>query len=366
MTTRTTQSAPRVLLVSLSGIGNLLMATPMLRALRETNPTARTDVLVAPRGTAEVLTQHPRVQQVLLGQPKPSFRQWVGSVQNLQRRRYDVGIVTHPGQLIASSSVLFFGTVRRRIGYRYAWGPLQHTRLFLSIGLDLRDHTRLELTDRSAHDVVQNLRLLEPLGIHVDPKSARYDFHLREDDHERAETWLRDRDLLDVPIIGFHPGAHADLAYKRWPVDRWVALGDALADGTGSHLLIFGGPTEDALVRNVCDTLRAPATPVGLSLRVAAALAARCQFFVSNDSGLMHVAASQSVPTFGLFGPTDERRTAPWGPRGHVIRTAGTEPTYDVVRFRSVRGRETDPSLLALSVNAVLDALSNRIAQDDR
>lgn len=82
-------------------------------------------------------------------------------------------------------------------------------------------------------------------------------------------------------------------------------------------------------------------------------------FFVSNDSGLMHVAVSQKVPTFGLFGPTDERRIAPWGPYGHIIRAEGTKPTYDVHALKTVRKRrEADASLLALDVNAVMQHIN--------
>lgn len=355
---------PRVLLLSLSGIGNTLMATPLLRALRETHPHTRTDVMVAPRGTAEVLLRHPRVNEVLLSTPKPSWRQWVATIQNLQRRRYDVGLVTHPGQLVTSASLLAFGTVRRRIGYRYTWKFLRNSGCLLTDARALRDHTHLALSDRSAHDVVQNLRLLEPLGIQVDAPFVRYDFPLREEDHTRAEGWLQDRNLLDLPLIGMHPGTHSDLTYKRWPADRWVALSHALAEEIGAHVLMFGGPSEETLVRSLTDELEGKATPVGLSLRAAAALMARCQFFVSNDSGLMHVAVSQDVPTFGLFGPTDERRTAPWGTLGQVIRAHGTEPTYEVQRLRDVQSKGTDPSLLTLSVDTVLQRISEVLTQN--
>jgi ADP-heptose:LPS heptosyltransferase len=72
----------------------------------------------------------------------------------------------------------------------------------------------------------------------------------------------------------------------------------------------------------------------------------------------MHVAVSQKVSTFGLFGPTDETRTAPWGPFGHVIRAANTSPSYNVARLRQIKkNRNADPSLLALDVNTVFDRI---------
>lgn len=350
---------PRVLILALAGIGNLLMASPLFRALKDANPTAEIDVLVAPRGTAEVLEGNPRIRRILHGNAKPSLTEGRGLIRELKNARYDVGIVAHPGQLIASSSLLFFGRVRRRLGHRYTWKILHHSGLFLTDPVPLVLHVSLALLDRSAHDLVQNANLVRPLGIAVNPLEARYDFPLTPDDRSRADAWLAERDLANRTLIGFHPGAHHDLAYKRWPGARWSALGDWLSERYGAASLVFGGKGEHALKAEVCARMKTPAVPVDAPLRTTAALIARCTLFVSNDSGLMHVAVSQHVPTFGLFGPTDERRTAPWGPHGHVIRAAGTRPTYNVARLGDIREQhDADRSLQALSVEDVAREIS--------
>lgn len=321
-----TLDRPRVLVVALSGIGNLLMASPLFRALTDANPTAEIDVLVAPRGTRDVIERNPRIRTILVGKPKPSFSEWHALVQHIRQMRYDVGIVAYPGQLVTSASLLFFGRVRWRIGHRYSWGALRNTKLFLTDAVLLRPHQHLSLTNRSAHDVVRNLDLLRPLGITADPAHAAYDLPLAPDDREQADRWVAQQDLGTLTCIGLHPGAHRDLNLKRWPADRWALLGDRLAERYGARVLIFGGADERALVSTVCGQMHTNPLAVDVPLRTAAALMARCAFFVSNDSGLMHVAASQRVHTFGLFGPTDERRTAPWGPFGHAVRAAGTQP----------------------------------------
>lgn len=357
---------PRVLLVALSGIGNLLMASPLFRALQDANPTAELDLLVASRGTKSVLEVNPRMRKVLVGSPKPNPRTLWKLAAALRRERYTVGMVTYPGQLISSASLLFLGGIPRRIGHRYSWALLRGSGTFLSDAvpaLPLPPFSPHGPAPSDAHDVVQNLRLLEPLGITVDPRTTRYEFPLTTDDRARADAWLSQHDLGGHTLIGLHPGSYGDLAYKRWPTERFAELGDLLAEQYHATILVFGGQEEQTLKDEVEARMRARSLAVHAPLRIIAALIARCLCFVSNDSGLMHVAASQSVPTFGLFGPTDERRTAPWGPHGHVLRGPGTQPTYDLGNLRNLRDqRSPDPSLRALSTEDVFRAVSAVLA----
>lgn len=358
---------PRVLVVSLSGIGNLLMASPLFRALTDANPTAEIDVLVAPRGTRDVIERNPRIRTILVGKPKPSLMEWHALVQRIRHMRYDVGIVAYPGQLVTSASLLFFGRVHWRIGHRYSWRALRNTKLFFTHAVFLRPHQRLSLTDHSAHDVVRNLDLLRPLGITSALRShgeVGYEFPLSPDDRDRADRWVAQRNLGSTPLIGIHPGAHHDLGLKCWPADRWAALGDRLAERYSARVLVFGGADERALVSTVCSQMHTNPLTVDVPLRTAAALMARCAFFVSNDSGLMHVAVSQRVHTFGLFGPTDERRTAPWGPFGHVVRAPRTQPNTPAGATSGTEETNLgpDPSLLALSVEQVFAEVTGTLA----
>lgn len=359
-----------MLVVALSGIGNLLMASPLFRALTDAYPTAEIDILVAPRGTRDVVEGFLGIRTILLGKPKPSFIEWRALVRRIRRERYDVGIVAYPGQLVMSASLLFFGGVRRRIGHQYNWQALRNTGLFLTDAISVRPHQDLPLTDRSAHDVVRNLDLLRPIGITPDPQNPEhgtgkvgYEFQLSPDDRDQADRWIGEQSLQGTPLIGIHPGAHRDLGVKRWPVDRWAALGDRLAAHHDARVLVFGGADERALVSTVCEKMRTSPLKVDVPLRTAAALMARCAFVVSNDSGLVHVAVSQRVHTFGLFGPTDERRTAPWGPFGHVVRAPGTQPnTVAGASMSKQTNVGPDPSLLALSVEQVFAQVTGTLA----
>lgn len=342
---------PRILVLALSGIGNLLMQTPLIARLHERLPLARVSVLVARRGTADVLAGNASVFSALLGNAKPSLRERLGMLRSIQEGKFDIGIVSYPGQLVTSSSLLFFGNVRRRLGHRYRYHWLRDTSLFLT-------HAIPEVR---AHDVVQNLRLLEPLDIPYDVRAARYVFPLSPEEHAVAENFLEAHELTHTPLLGFHPGSHEDMMFKRWPPERWIQLGGELARAYDAKILVFGGEAEHELVRRVRDGIGDSAVAVTGPLRQSAAIARRCLLFVSNDSGLMHVAVSQNVPTFGLFGPTDETRTAPWGPYGHVIRAEGTQATYRLSGLPPGPWQTTDPSLLALDANEVLRRVTEQV-----
>lgn len=343
---------PKVLVLAMSGIGNLLMQTPLIKKLKDTNSTAEISVMLAPRGTKDVLLHNHNIKNVFVGYPKPSLKQRVRMIKTIQQGKFDIGIVAYPGQLITSSSLLSFGMIPTRIGHKYNYHFLKNSGLFLTKSFALQQ----------THDVQQNLNLLQGLGIDADPTNTEYDFPLTSAEQKETEYFLTQNNIDKTSLIGLHPGTNPDMAYKRWPVERWAQLADQLADQFKAKILIFGSADEDHLKTEIAKNMRHEPFNVTLSLRGTTALMSKCSFFVSNDSGLMHVAVSQKVPTFGLFGPTDENRTAPWGKYGHVIRAENTKPTYDVTKLREIKKLKTaDETLLALNTETVFNQIVNSI-----
>jgi len=337
---------PRVLVVAMSGIGNLLMQTPLIKRLKEINPSAEISVMVAPRGTKEVLLHNNNIKNIFVGFPKPSLTQRIEMIKTVQQGKFDFGIVAYPGQLIMSSSLLSFGKATTRIGHKYNYHFLKNSGLFLTQSFSLE----------KVHDVQQNLNLLQGLGIDTESSNAEYEFPLTAEEQNNAEIFLTQNNIDETNIIGLHPGTNANMIYKRWPIERWAQLADQLTDQFNAKILIFGGPDENKLKNEISKRMLHKPLSVTLPLRDTTALIGKCNFFVSNDSGLMHIAVSQKILVFGLFGPTDESRTAPWGKYGHVIRALGTQPTYDVAKLNEIRiKKEADQTLLALDVKTVFE-----------
>ncbi len=115
--------------------------------------------------------------------------------------------------------------------------------------------------------------------------------------------------------------------YKQWPLERFAALAERLTARGGlladARIAVFAAPNERAAARPLLERLPRARTidAIGAGdLLVVAAALQRCQLFVGNDSGLMHLAAAAGVPTLGLFGPSDERLYGPWGEHGASAR----------------------------------------------
>ena len=164
------------------------------------------------------------------------------------------------------------------------------------------------------------------------------------------------------PLLAVAPGAN--WAGKIWPAERFAELALRLtapgAPLAGAGILVTGGPDERPAAEAVLAALaeRRPIDGMGLSLPTAYAAFTRCALFVGNDSGLMHLAAATGRPTVGLFGPTDDRHYAPWGPEGLALRTPGSvdaligRPGYDHLTTGSLMG--------GLTVAAVAEAIAAR------
>jgi heptosyltransferase-2 len=145
---------------------------------------------------------------------------------------------------------------------------------------------------------------------------------------DRAEQRLRELGVSrDEPVVGFSPGAVGSLL-KRWYPERFAALALQIRDAYQARVLLFGASDERELGEEICRMASNPGV-VNLagqtSLDEAIALIGSCGLFVTNDSGLMHVAAALDVPLVGIFGPTDPGRTAPWSKRYVLVRDEGVD-----------------------------------------
>lgn len=345
------KSQKKVLLLSLSGIGNFLMQSPVFAALKAAHPDWRLTVWVAPRGTRELAENNPYIDDVIEAPIQQSLFEHIRLLQKLRKEHVDIGIVLYPGQLVKSAAYLFLAGIPKRIGNDYQLGsnPKSH---FL--------FTHIVEAVEGIHDVEQNLQLLEPLHL-VYPREAEskahaatYTLTIPPQAGTQAQEMLS---KLNIPrnkiLVGFHMGSAPHFVWKRWPLEYFNELGKKLIQEYNAHILLFGDAQEKALNETLQKKLGQSASIVESTLLTTAAIIKHCKLFVSNDSGLMHIAAATGTPTAGLFGPTDERRTGPRGARSIVIRTPGTQPAYDIQKNYNL-GTEPHESLVKLKPETVI------------
>lgn len=297
-----------------AGIGNALMAEPLARQLRAAMPDdGHLTVVAMTRPMGEPFARIRGVKVVVAGR---------GALKMFAALRaaapIDLLLVPFPSNRWQYNVLAMRSGARRTIMHGYPAGA----RAWLS-GVVAE---RVEAV-RGLHDVNQNLRLLEPLGIQPrldDPPRFPLDKH----DRTRADDLLRDAGIDRKPFIAVHAGSARTLlaAAKRWPPANYAALIAALRSATGWPVALLEGPDEPGVAGEILNAA-APVDPEAARvirlvgpLGEAAALLARAKLYVGTDSGLAHLASAVGTRAVTLFAPADPTRVCPFGQGDLVVK----------------------------------------------
>ncbi len=163
------------------------------------------------------------------------------------------------------------------------------------------------------------------------------------------DAWLERRGSATAPVVALAPGAVGP--GKRWPTGHYAELARRLG-ADGLELWVLGGPTETPLAAEIAAAGGAAVRDLtGIDLRNAILALAAADAAVSNDSGLLHIAAALGTPSIGIFGPTSPRLWAPLNPLAAILEPPGPEP-------RDIRQRRTDDVTVERVYAAVREALA--------
>lgn len=267
----------RVLIVRFSSIGDVLLTTPLVRALRRRHPDAEL-TFVTKRGMVPLVSDNPHLTGVAALEPGEA-------VGHLARRLRTLS-PTHGLDLHGSLRSL---ALRALVGARWAgYGKRKVARTLLIAA---------KVDAYGAPTPVPERYFAAARRLDVHPDGSRPEFHLAPAAGERVASWLDERDLTGAPLAVLAPGAaHAT---KRWPVRHWIELVDRLR-AARLEPVVVGGPGD----RGIAQQLPAPSAAGEFSLQETGALLARGRVLVSGDTGVMHMATGVGVPVVALFGPT--------------------------------------------------------------
>lgn len=285
-----------ILVIKLRYLGDVLLATPALEALKAAYPSTRLTVVVN-RGTEAMLAGNPHIDEVLPLERGSILSQW-RFLRELRRRRFDVVIDLTDADRSAWLSRMTGAPVR--IGFNDEGRFRGHC------------YTNIVHGEPGAHRIERDLASLAPLNIAAAETIPR--LWLTPEEKWRAADLLSHEGVdRKKPLAMLQPGAR--YWFKAWPWERFAALADRLAEQYGYQVLIGGNQQEFELAERICGT--AASRPINLAgradMRIYAAVLKRTSLFVGNDSGAMHVAAAVGAPVVALFGPSDPKE---WGPRG--------------------------------------------------
>jgi ADP-heptose:LPS heptosyltransferase len=291
----------RLLVISLAGIGDTLMATPFLHELRLAFPDAEIDALVMWPGARSLLELNPHlntVHQHSFIKASKGASAW--TVLSLRRRQYDVSFNVHPQGRREYRWIAWGVGARRRFSHAYEnHGPR-----------DERLVTDWVPQDYAVHASENNRRFLDRLGVPRQLPRLAYELYLGAPESQWAGQWLERNDLEETRWLGIHVGSGGtkNLALRRWPLARYIDLIRALERRhPGFPVVLFGGPDEAEAHGRLFQELRGGRVyfAEAPSLRHAAALLERAHAFLSVDTLFMHLAAAMAVPhQFVIETPT--------------------------------------------------------------
>lgn len=290
--------ASSILLIKPRAIGDVLLSTPVIGALRSAFPHLQIDFLTE-TFAADVVRGNPGVRDVLTFHKKKDST--LSVIRMVRKRRYDIVID-------------LFGNPRTALFTR--WSGARHR-----VGFPFRGRSyayQYHVTPRGGevHNVDFNLDVLRHFGVAVNGPQPF--FPVGEQEHRTAEEWFR-TEKIPANAVALNPGG--GWYTKRWKRESYAALADRIITGSGRSVLFFWGPGEKEEVEAIRSLMTQQSRIIpSTTLKEMGAFLSRCSSMVSNDSGPMHIAAALGVPTLGIYGPTVPRLQGPYGPKNRWVR----------------------------------------------
>jgi lipopolysaccharide heptosyltransferase I len=302
---------PRVALVKLSSLGDVVHALPVAAARRAARPAARLTWIVE-RREAAVLRDHPALDEVIVADTRgwrrarrpAELRTALTDMRALRRRlrqsRFEVALDLQA--LIKSGAVTLATGAATRVGFAAGWGREPLSVLFTN--------RRVQPPPSARHVVEQYLALLGPLGIET--PSVQFCLPSSPAVEARMDEWLATVGLKPHRrLVVLNPGAGR--AAKQWPLAHFTALARRLAHEADARVLVTWGPGEVRAARTIVEGAESGVLAPPTDLDALLALLRRASVVVAADTGPLHMAAALGTPCVGLYGPTSAVRNGPYG-----------------------------------------------------
>lgn len=313
----------RILVIKPCCMGDVLMSTPAIAALRRALPEAHIALAVG-QWSRPAVADNPRLNNLIdptVRRTDTGFAGLLRTARLLRRGRFGAALILDRSPLLNLVAYLAGVPVRA--------------------GLD-SDGRGLALThpvycppNARRHEVEWYLDVVRALGIDAPLEDAYLEFYPTKEDRREAEGALSTLDGSESGSIALHLGGGANpgmnLPSKRWRPERWARVADWLAETYEANILLLGGPgAEDRQAAEAFKGALFPATRpyvadlVGkLQWGGTAALIEQCNLFLGHDTGAMHLAIAMRTPAIAVFGPSDPLRYGPWDPSGRSVAVGG-------------------------------------------
>ena len=338
-------SPARILFIRIDRIGDMVLSTPALRALKEKYPGARLSVLASPV-MAPLIESDPCVDHVIVWDRTKRWRGVIETIKSLRRSRFDLAVDPRLDYELNTALIAFASGAKVRAGY-----ALYGRGIFFNL--------RAAPPKERGHFVEEAFKVLKPLGI----ERAGRDPELFISGGAKAEAsaFLKNYGADEKGFLAaVHPGGY--YPSQRWFPERFAEVIRWLMDKHNARVLLIGSGQEWELIDDIAD--RASKGPdkkniiklIDFKMDVLSALIRKCRIFIGNNSGPLHIAAALRIPSVSTMGPTDPVRWRPLGPDQIVLR--GNAPC-DSCRRGSRGTHECMKDITAAMVQAGAERLLN-------
>ena len=318
---------PRILMITLSNIGDAILTTPVMEALHARMPEARIDLVSDVRSSA-LFTSCPYIDRIFVRDKRSGWTGYMQLIRLLRKTRYDILVDLR-------TDFLPYLLRAKQVFKKHSNASTMHL-----------------------HSAEKHLAAVRALVGNLQPQATLW---------ANAQDHALVADLF--PMLGHGRwlaiGPGANFVGKIWPVERYAAVANALAAEV-SGVVLLGSQAETALAQRFSALAQLPVLVAcgRLTLPQSFALLQKCDGYLGNDSGLGHMAAAAGLATLTLFGPGSPVRYLPWSQRAHFIQDAqqdilGIDVETVIARLRGL--------LAEIAVNAQVEpdhqSLSSKVAQ---
>ncbi|KPL00125.1 MAG: hypothetical protein AMJ91_05325 [candidate division Zixibacteria bacterium SM23_73_3] len=288
----------RILIIQTAFLGDVILCTPLIKALRELSLDSFISFLLIPE-TKKVLKNNPRLNEILVYDKR--IKKGVGSFQrvitNIRKRKFDLAVIPH--RSLRSALLAYLSGIPQRIGFDKSAGSFLFTRKIVY--------------STDTHEVDRNLSLLSGFNSHLTDTSP--ELFPSSEDFSYARKLLVDSGIRgEDKIVGIAPGSV--WATKRWLPQGFAEVSQRLISEAGAKVIFLGSEDDRKLCEKIAILMKdKPAILAGRTdILQSAAMISFCKVVLSNDSASVHVASAIKRPVVAIFGSTiPEFGFAPYG-----------------------------------------------------
>ena len=301
----------RILILRMGPLGETLLTTPVIRALRRRFPEAYIAYMVAP-GREDLVSENPNLDEVItysVSIPK--------LIYGMAKRSFQMAVILQPTFRLVLHT--FLARIPFRIGFETNSG--KGRLLYVAVPNNIAQHETARYLD-----VVR--------GIGIEPDSSEPEMFVNGTAQRWADDFLAEAGVPSHrPLIGLNPGSGSES--RRWSKAGFAQVGNRLHQKYNAQIFITAGDAEGTLPHEVADLMScSPILVTGATPMQLGAMLQKCHLYISNDTGPMHMSTAVNTPTIALFGASNPRQWGPhWQPHTVIVRKTMEDITVeDVLR----------------------------------